>query len=159
MIDRRTVTASLLAGAATSMIGARMARAQTQSFTRARNVVLVHGLYADGSCWLKVIPLLQQAGLNVTAVQNPLRSLDEDCEFTRRTLARIIHRGAVGPRDAASRGVVLHGVGDAGNRGLRFRRGVSCGAHAPFVTAATWRRARQAWQSRPDRGRRSAGRS
>ena len=87
MIDRRTVTASLLAGAATSMIGARMARAQTQSFTRARNVVLVHGLYADGSCWLKVIPLLQQAGLNVTAVQNPLRSLDEDCEFTRRTLA------------------------------------------------------------------------
>jgi pimeloyl-ACP methyl ester carboxylesterase len=87
MIDRRTVTASLLAGAATSMISARMARAQTQSFTRARNVVLVHGLYADGSCWLKVIPLLQQAGLTVAAVQNPLRSLDEDCEFTRRTLA------------------------------------------------------------------------
>ena len=74
-------------------------------------------------------------------------------------LTRIIHRGAVGPRDAASRGVVLHGVGDAGNRGLRFRREVGCGAHAPFVTAATWRRARQAWQSRPDRGRRSAGRS
>ncbi len=86
MLDRRTVTAALLAGAATSIIGAGKARAQTQPLTPARNVVLVHGLYADGSCWLRVIPLLQQVGLNVTAVQNPLRSLDEDCEFTRRTL-------------------------------------------------------------------------
>ena len=85
MLDRRTVTAALLAGAATSIIGAGKARAQTQPLTPARNVVLVHGLYADGSCWLRVIPLLQQVGLNVTAVQNPLRSLDEDCEFTRRT--------------------------------------------------------------------------
>jgi pimeloyl-ACP methyl ester carboxylesterase len=85
MIDRRTVTAALLAGAATSMIN--KARAQTRSLTPARNVVLVHGLYADGSSWLKVIPLLQQAGLNVTAVQNPLRSLNEDCDFTRRALA------------------------------------------------------------------------
>jgi pimeloyl-ACP methyl ester carboxylesterase len=86
MLDRRTVTAALLAGAATSIIGAGEARAQTQPLTPARNVVLVHGLYADGSCWLRVIPLLQQVGLNVTAVQNPLRSLDEDCEFARRTL-------------------------------------------------------------------------
>jgi pimeloyl-ACP methyl ester carboxylesterase len=66
------------------MIRAGKARAQNRP---ARNVVLVHGLYADGSCWLKVIPHLQQAGLNVAAVQNPLRSLEEDCEFTRRTLA------------------------------------------------------------------------
>src|SRR6266436_3767931 len=87
MLDRRTVTAALLAGAATSIIGAGKARAQTQPLTPARNVVLVHGLYADGSCWLRVIPMLQQAGLNVAAVQNPLRSLAEDCEFTRRTLA------------------------------------------------------------------------
>jgi pimeloyl-ACP methyl ester carboxylesterase len=87
MIDRRSATAALLAGAATSLIGAGKARAQTRSLTPARNVVLVHGLYADGSSWLKVIPLLQQAGLKVTAVQNPLRSLDEDCEFTRRALA------------------------------------------------------------------------
>jgi hypothetical protein len=71
MTDRRSATAALLAGAATSMIGAGKARAQTRSPTPARNVVLVHGLYADESCWLKVIPRLQQAGLNVTAVQNP----------------------------------------------------------------------------------------
>jgi pimeloyl-ACP methyl ester carboxylesterase len=87
MIDRRKVTVALLAGAATSMMVSGGAGAQARSVTPARNVVLVHGLYADGSCWLKVIPLLQQAGLNVAAVQNPLRSLEEDCEFTRRTLA------------------------------------------------------------------------
>src|SRR5260370_29438001 len=86
MMARGRVPAALLAGAATSMIGVGEAQAQVQSLTPARNVVLVHGLYADGSCWLKVIPLLQQAGLKVAAVQNPLRSLDEDCEFTRRTL-------------------------------------------------------------------------
>ena len=38
-----------------------------------RNVVLVHGLYADGACWLKV-PHLRRAGLNVAAVQNPLHA-------------------------------------------------------------------------------------
>jgi pimeloyl-ACP methyl ester carboxylesterase len=87
MIGRRTLTAALIAGAATAVTGGGNARAQTRPLTPARNVVLVHGLYADGSCWLKVIPILQQAGLNVAAVQNPLRSLGEDCEFTRRTLA------------------------------------------------------------------------
>src|SRR3989454_5995712 len=39
--------------------------------TRVRNVVLVHGAWADGSSWAKVIPLLEKAGLNVVAVQNP----------------------------------------------------------------------------------------
>src|SRR5260370_13332890 len=83
MPNRRTVPAALLAGAATSIIGVGKARAQAQPLTPARNVVLVHGLYADGSCWLRVIPLLQQVGLNVTAVQKPLRSVDEGCEITR----------------------------------------------------------------------------
>src|SRR5256885_389461 len=53
----------------------------------ARNVVLVHGAYADGSSWAAVIPLLQQAGLKVTAVQNPLTSLADDAQATRRILA------------------------------------------------------------------------
>jgi pimeloyl-ACP methyl ester carboxylesterase len=53
----------------------------------AKNVVLVHGLYADGSSWLEVIPHLQRAGLKVTAVQNPLRSIAEDAAATRRILA------------------------------------------------------------------------
>jgi pimeloyl-ACP methyl ester carboxylesterase len=53
----------------------------------AKNVVLVHGLYADASSWSEVIPLLQKAGLHVTAVQNPLTSLADDAEATRRILA------------------------------------------------------------------------
>jgi pimeloyl-ACP methyl ester carboxylesterase len=54
---------------------------------KAKNVVLVHGLYADGSSWLDVIPHLQKAGLNAAAVQNPLTSLADDVAATRRILA------------------------------------------------------------------------
>ncbi len=53
----------------------------------ARNVVLVHGAWADGSSWAEVIPLLQAAGLKVTAVQNPLTSLEDSVAATRRALA------------------------------------------------------------------------
>ena len=51
------------------------------------NVVLVHGAWADGSSWSKVIPLLQEKGYNVTAVQIPLTSLADDAAVTRRVLA------------------------------------------------------------------------
>ncbi|MES2161143.1 MAG: alpha/beta hydrolase [Pseudomonadota bacterium] len=51
------------------------------------NVVLVHGAYADGSCWNDVIARLQKAGMHVTSVQNPLTSLADDAEATRRVLA------------------------------------------------------------------------
>jgi pimeloyl-ACP methyl ester carboxylesterase len=54
----------------------------------ARNIVLVHGLFADGSCWYEVIPRLQAAGLNVTSVQNPLTTLDDAVAETQRVLAR-----------------------------------------------------------------------
>jgi pimeloyl-ACP methyl ester carboxylesterase len=43
-----------------------------------KTVVLVHGAFADGSSWDKVIPLLQNQGLKVIAVQNPLTSLADD---------------------------------------------------------------------------------
>jgi pimeloyl-ACP methyl ester carboxylesterase len=52
-----------------------------------RNVVLVHGAYADGSSWSGVIARLQAAGLVATAVQNPLGSLADDVAHTRRILA------------------------------------------------------------------------
>jgi pimeloyl-ACP methyl ester carboxylesterase len=51
------------------------------------NAVLVHGAWADGSCWSKVIPLLQKQGFNVTAAQLPSTSLDEDIAVTRRLLS------------------------------------------------------------------------
>ena len=52
-----------------------------------KNIVLVHGAWADGSCWSKVIALLQQKGFNVSAAQLPLTSLDDDMTVTRNLLA------------------------------------------------------------------------
>ena len=82
----------LAALAALAAIGALNANAAEQPAPAAapgpvKNVVLVHGLYADGSSWGKVIPLLQARGLHVTAVQNPTTSLEDDAAAVRRTLA------------------------------------------------------------------------
>jgi len=54
---------------------------------QARNIVLVHGAFADGSSWSKVIPLLQSKGYKVTSVQNPLTSFQDDVAATRRAIA------------------------------------------------------------------------
>jgi pimeloyl-ACP methyl ester carboxylesterase len=51
-----------------------------------KNVVLVHGAFADGSSWSKVISLLRAGGLNAVAVQNPLTSLADDVAATKRVL-------------------------------------------------------------------------
>ena len=91
MIDRRSFSAVLIAGAAASLLP-RSVRAKPVGGREGirsgiRNVVLVHGAYADGSCWADVIGLLQQAGLRATAVQNPLTSLADDVAATQRILA------------------------------------------------------------------------
>ena len=52
-----------------------------------KNIVLVHGAFADGSSWAKVIPLLQSKGYNVIAVQNPLTSLKDDVAAANRAIA------------------------------------------------------------------------
>lgn len=62
--------------------------AQENAPAKARNAVLVHGAFADGSSWSEVIPLLQAAGLQVTSVQNPLSSFKDDVDITRRILAQ-----------------------------------------------------------------------
>jgi EAL domain-containing protein (putative c-di-GMP-specific phosphodiesterase class I) len=49
-------------------------------------VVLVHGAFADGSCWAKVIPLLTARGLKAIAVQNPLSSLADDVAAAHRVI-------------------------------------------------------------------------
>ncbi|MCA6123157.1 alpha/beta hydrolase [Bradyrhizobium sp. WSM 1704] len=87
MMNRRTFGAALLAGAAASLLSTRGMAATTPP-VKARNVVLVHGLFADGSCWTEVIPLLQAAGLNVTSVQNPLTTLPEAVASAQRVLDR-----------------------------------------------------------------------
>src|SRR5580765_843127 len=80
------VVAALAVMASAGMFASK-AEAQTAAPVQARNVVLVHGAWADGSSWAEVIPLLQAAGLNVTAVQNPLTSLADSDAAARRALA------------------------------------------------------------------------
>ena len=63
------------------------ALAQSNECHGVTNVVLVHGAWADGSSWSKVIPLLQAEGLHVTAVQLPLTSLADDTATVKRAIA------------------------------------------------------------------------
>src|SRR5579862_3955792 len=69
--------------------GTQTLRGQTMptNGTLAKNVVLVHGAFADGSSWAKVIPLLEAKGFHVTAVSNPLTSFADDLAATRRAIA------------------------------------------------------------------------
>jgi pimeloyl-ACP methyl ester carboxylesterase len=76
----------MLAASLTTTLIPMVARAGKRP--AARNVVLVHGLFADGSSWSEVIPRLQAAGLNVTSVQNPLTTLDDAVADTERVLSR-----------------------------------------------------------------------
>jgi pimeloyl-ACP methyl ester carboxylesterase len=85
MLTRRTFISGMATGSAALLLP-HVVRAQ--SVGPARNIVLVHGLFADGSCWSEVIPRLQAVGLNVTAVQNPLTTLEEAVASTQRVLAR-----------------------------------------------------------------------
>ena len=87
VINRRIFSASLIAGAVAALTSTRGMGAIATA-TKARNVVLVHGLFADGSCWTEVIARLQAAGLNATAVQNPLTTLPETVASAQRVLAR-----------------------------------------------------------------------
>ncbi|GAA4331547.1 alpha/beta hydrolase [Mucilaginibacter gynuensis] len=52
-------------------------------------IILVHGAFADGSSWNKVIPILQKKGYQVIAVQNPLTSLADDVAAVERAIAEV----------------------------------------------------------------------
>jgi pimeloyl-ACP methyl ester carboxylesterase len=86
-MNRRNFTAAMAAAAVVSTISTRGMSANLVP-TQARNIVLLHGLFADGSCWSEVIARLQAVGLNVTAVQNPLTTLAEAVASAQRVLAR-----------------------------------------------------------------------
>ena len=62
-----------------------------------KNIVLVHGAWADGSSWSGVIPKLEADGYHVIATQLPLTSLEDDDAATKRAIARIttLHPGPV----------------------------------------------------------------
>jgi pimeloyl-ACP methyl ester carboxylesterase len=64
---------------ALSICGVDLAAAPAPaSVSPIKNIVLVHGAFADGSSWAKVIPILQARGYNITPVQNPLTWLADD---------------------------------------------------------------------------------
>jgi pimeloyl-ACP methyl ester carboxylesterase len=58
----------------------------TNTTTSTTNIVLVHGSWVDGSFWRKVIPILQNAGHGVIAVQLPLHSLADDVAIVKRAV-------------------------------------------------------------------------
>jgi pimeloyl-ACP methyl ester carboxylesterase len=81
------LTKLILAGSiavATALSSASHAQMQSQPV---KNIVLVHGAFADGTSWGKVIPILEARGFHVVAVQNPLTSLADDVNATRRLIA------------------------------------------------------------------------
>src|SRR5258705_1711184 len=86
MMKLRTL-AALAVGILTATLGGIDTHAQPATPVAVRNVVLIHGAWADGSSWAEVIPRLQAAGLKVTAVQNPLTTLADSVAATRRALA------------------------------------------------------------------------
>lgn len=85
-LDRRGFSRAALASLAVSLTAPALARPVVP--VKARNVVLVHGLFADGSSWSEVIPLLQDRGLNVISVQNPLTTLPDAVAEAMRVLDR-----------------------------------------------------------------------
>ena len=85
-MNRRAFLSTLAAGAASTLIpGAAVA---SSAAAKSPNVVLLHGLFADGSCWSDVIARLQASGVNATSVQNPLTTLPEAVASAERVLAR-----------------------------------------------------------------------
>jgi pimeloyl-ACP methyl ester carboxylesterase len=83
----KTLIAGLCAASAPAFAHAAETATPAAPAGAIHNVVLVHGLYADGSSWGKVIPLLQAKGLHVVAVQNPTTSFQDDVDAVRRALA------------------------------------------------------------------------
>lgn len=66
-----------------------LALASASAFAESKtSVVLVHGAFADGSSWNKVITLLHKQHTEVIAVQLPLTSLNDDVAATKRAIAR-----------------------------------------------------------------------
>jgi pimeloyl-ACP methyl ester carboxylesterase len=87
MIGITGLVVSAIAGASFAASHATSSGAPMSETRQVKNIVLVHGAFADGSSWSKLIPVLQAKGYHVTAVQNPVTSLADDVAMTKRTIA------------------------------------------------------------------------
>src|SRR5271163_4191577 len=83
---------------------------RAQAGTPVKNIVLVHGAFADATSWLSVIPLLEADGYHVVAVQNPLISFAEEVSATKRIIA--LQNGPVLLVAHSWGGVVITQAGD-----------------------------------------------
>jgi pimeloyl-ACP methyl ester carboxylesterase len=75
----------VIAAAAVGFLGAPVVSAAAQPV---KNVVIVHGAFADGSGWRRVADILGKDGYTVTVVQEPMTSLADDVAATQRVLAQ-----------------------------------------------------------------------
>jgi pimeloyl-ACP methyl ester carboxylesterase len=85
VLMKRCLAATMMFGGLFSCV----ASAAPSTSLSGENVVLVHGAFADGSSWNKVIPLLEARGLHVVAVQNPTSSLANDVDATKRVIEQL----------------------------------------------------------------------
>lgn len=104
-----SMTRTILLAASAALMPLTADSSQETAPTRA-SIVLVHGAFADGSSWNKVVPLLQAKGLEVLSVQNPLTSLEDDVAFARRAIDRA--RGPVVLVGHSWGGTVITQAGD-----------------------------------------------
>lgn len=87
MINSHIARLSLVGLIVAGLGGAGVLGAQASSASSAKaTIVLVHGAFADGSSWQRVIPILERDGYTVIAVQNALASLAGDVETTKRVI-------------------------------------------------------------------------
>ena len=89
-MQRQSKLTSLMAPLAWSVLAffaANLVQAEDDPVLKTKDVILVHGAWADGSSWSKVIPLLERRGFHVTAVQLPLTSVAEDVATLQRAIA------------------------------------------------------------------------
>src|SRR6202522_2999413 len=75
-----------LAWSVSALLAADLSGAADDSVFKTKDVILVHGAWADGSSWSKVIPLLERRGFHITAVQLPLTSVAEDLATVNRAI-------------------------------------------------------------------------
>jgi pimeloyl-ACP methyl ester carboxylesterase len=88
-LQRQRKLTSLMAPLAWSILAlfaANLVQAEDDPVSKTKDVILVHGAWADGSSWSKVIPLLERRGFHVTAVQLPLTSVADDVATLQRAI-------------------------------------------------------------------------